>query len=126
MFYVAQTIIILIFSGFFLTQCCLWGVQMVYKAKREKEELKFIISNEGKNFSGIFLYTKTSEKELFSHSVEFTQYASSPIKDEDEWTVAHRLLISANVFLDSVHSPKKGLTDICWEQFFNSKQPILI
>ncbi|MCQ2596579.1 MAG: hypothetical protein MJ181_01915 [Treponema sp.] len=95
---------------------------MVYRAERKNEKLKFIITKEGMKFEGVFLYTKQSEENVDL----LTQYVSSPIKDEDEWKVANRLLLAANSYLDSVRTSKKGLTDICWQKFFNSKQPGLI
>lgn len=95
---------------------------MIYQAERNNEILKFIIKKEDMKFVGIFWYSKNTNE----NTDKITQYKSSPIKDEDEWKVVYRLLLAANNYLDSVKTSKKGLSDICWQSFFNSKQQVLI
>lgn len=91
---------------------------MNYSAKKNDRRIIYSISkckNDANLYKGWFMYTSDKGK-----------YISTEIKGKDEWSVMEKM------FFDSIRQIAKcyyenieELTDDCWNQFFNSKQPLL-
>lgn len=91
---------------------------MVFEASKENEKIIININNKNNYTTGWFIY-------LNNNSLDKVEYHSIFFTEENDWLCMKRILIEAKRFLKERQTSDKGLIDVCWNNFFQSKQPVL-
>lgn len=91
---------------------------MNYSAEKNDRRIIYSISKCSNNTSLC--------KGWYSYSSDKGNYISTDITGKDEWAVMNKMFFdSIRQIAECYYENIEELTNDCWKQFFNSKQPLL-